>query len=145
MVKQTEESMHKADVDGQVEGLASDNGSWHEDDIKEVEEERDFDCLVGTKKGSKMRQEFEEEGYPRGRIPDDISFEELMTRRLLSKDGREEYKKRGQTVEPVFGQIKDRQRCDRLRFRGKNKADLKWKMMAMSHNLLKLWRETRKN
>lgn len=145
MVEQTEESMRKADVDGEVEVLVSDNGYWDEDDIKEVEQERDFDCLVATKKGSKMREEFEEEGYPRGRIPDDISFQELMTRRLLSKDGRAEYRKRGQTVEPVFGQIKERQRCDRLRLRGKQKADLEWKMMAMSHNLLKLWRETRKN
>lgn len=144
MVEKTEENVEEADFEKPIETLATDNGYWDEDDIQEVEDEREMQCLVATEKGSKMREKFEEEGYPRGRIPDDISFKELMERRLLSKEGREKYSKRGQTVEPVFGQIKVRQRCDRLRLRGKEQADLEWKMMALSHNLLKLWRKTMK-
>lgn len=58
----------------------------------------------------------------------------------LPKRGRALYKKRGQTVEPVFEQIKDGQGCDRFMRRGKQVCENEWKLLCSTHNLLKLWR-----
>ena len=63
-----------------------------------------------------------------------------MERTLLTKRGRRLYKKRGQTVEPVFGQIKSARGCDRFMQRGKAACASEWKVLCATHNLLKLWR-----
>jgi hypothetical protein len=63
-----------------------------------------------------------------------------MERKLLTKRGQKLYKKRGQTVEPVFGQIKDGRRADRFMRRGHSACDSEWKLESTTHNLLKLWR-----
>ena len=43
---------------------------------------------------------------PRGRIPASLSARDRMRRKLRTKRGRERYRVRKETVEPVFGQIK---------------------------------------
>jgi len=63
-----------------------------------------------------------------------------MERTLLTKRGRRLYKKRGQTVEPVFGQIKSARGCDRFMRRGKAACDSEWNLLCATHNLVKLWR-----
>ncbi len=73
---------------------------------------------------------------PRGRIPKGISVRERMERKLLTKRGRATYKKRSQTVEPVFpkrralrgGQIKDARGCDRFLLKGRDGASGEWKL-----------------
>lgn len=145
MVKMTKENLGKAGVDEEIETAVADNGYWNERAIKEVEEQQKVECLIATEKGSKMREKFEGEGNPQGRMPEEMTFQEQMDRRLLRKEGRRKYKKRGQTIEPVFGQIKERMRCDRFRLRGTENVDVEWKLMAIGHNLKKLWRNTRRN
>ena len=58
----------------------------------------------------------------------------------MTKRGRATYKKRSQTVEPVFGQIKDARGCKRFNLRGLDGASGEWKLLCGTHNLLKLWR-----
>ena len=64
------------------------------------------ECIIATKKDWKQRQTLRETEPPRGRIPENLSLRERMERKLLTKRGRALYRKRGQIVEPVFGQIK---------------------------------------
>lgn len=145
MVKKTEQNVDAAGIEEKIDTVVADNGYWNEKSIKKVEKQTGCECVVATEKGSKLREKFEEEGYPRGRIPEDITFQELMERRLLRKEGRSKYGKRGKTVEPVFGQIKERMSCDRMRLRRKENVDTEWKLMAIGHNLTKLWRDARRN
>ena len=63
-----------------------------------------------------------------------------MERKLRTKRGRELYKKRSRTVEPVFGQVKGARRCDSFLLRGLDGAEGEWKLICGTHNLLKLWR-----
>ncbi len=63
-----------------------------------------------------------------------------MERKLKTKRGKALYKKRGKTVEPVFGQIKGSQNTDRFMRRGTKACDSEWKLMCIAHNVLKLWR-----
>jgi hypothetical protein len=63
-----------------------------------------------------------------------------MTARLQSEDGKARYAKRKETVEPVFGQIKDGRGVRRLLRRGLRACEAEWKLLCGTHNLLKLWR-----
>jgi transposase len=67
-----------------------------------------------------------------------------MKQKLSSEDGKACYAKRKETVEPVFGQIKDIRGARRLLRRGLAACDAEWKLLCGTHNLLKLWRHTRR-
>jgi Transposase DDE domain len=60
-------------------------------------------------------------------------------RRLLESDlGHELYAKRRHSIEPMFGQIKANRRLDRFLRRGRAAVRSEWRLIAASHNLLKL-------
>ena len=98
------------------------------------------ELLIATNKDWKQRKAQREQPGPRGRRPKSLMPRERMDRALLTKRGRRLYKKRGQMVEPVFGQIKDGRGCDRLMRRGHQACASEWKLLCATHNLLKLWR-----
>jgi hypothetical protein len=60
-------------------------------------------------------------------------------RRVLSTDlGRELYIKRRHSIEPVFGQIKHNRGMTRFRRRGRAAVRSEWRLIAATHNLMKL-------
>jgi len=63
-----------------------------------------------------------------------------MTARLQSEQGKARYALRKQTVEPVFGQVKDGRAARRFTRRGLRACNAEWKLLCGTHNLLKLWR-----
>jgi hypothetical protein len=63
-----------------------------------------------------------------------------MTAKLQSEQGKACYAKRKETVEPVFGQIKDFRGARRFMRRGLRACAVGWKLLCGTHNLLKLWR-----
>jgi hypothetical protein len=63
-----------------------------------------------------------------------------MTAKLASDDGKACYAKRKQTIEPVFGQLKEQQGARRFLHRGLAACEAEWKLLCGTHNLLKLWR-----
>jgi transposase len=63
-----------------------------------------------------------------------------MKELLRSEEGRAVYKMRKAIVEPVFGQIKEARRFRRFSFRGLENVSAEWDIIAMTHNLLKLFR-----
>jgi Transposase DDE domain len=73
----------------------------------------------------------------RGRTPKDLSFKELMARKLATLRGAKLYSRRKVIVEPVFGQIKNRGFRQFL-LRGLTKARGEWSLITLTHNLLKL-------
>jgi hypothetical protein len=66
-----------------------------------------------------------------------------MRGKLATERGRRLYAKRGHTVEPAFGHIKDVRRVKRFARRGRRACDAEWKLVCATHNLLKLWRHCR--
>jgi len=77
---------------------------------------------------------------PRGRIPKQLSIKERMERLLRTTKGRKAYAKRKETVEPVFGQIKDVRGFRRFLLRGLDSVKAEWQLICLTHNLLKLYR-----
>ena len=77
---------------------------------------------------------------PRGRIPSHLSPRDRMRRKLQTKRGRQSYALRMQTVEPVFGQIKQGRGFRQFLLRGLEKVNGEWSLICTGHNLLKLFR-----
>jgi hypothetical protein len=59
-------------------------------------------------------------------------------RRLRHHRGRADYRQRGRTIEPVFGQLKNRQQMTRFTRRGYTAVTSEWHLACAAHNLLKL-------
>jgi len=90
---------------------------------------------------STSRQQHGQRPRPsRGRPPKDLDARGRMERKLRSKAGQAIYALRKTVVEPVFGQIKGARGLDRFRFRGLEKVNGEWALMATTHNILKLFR-----
>lgn len=67
---------------------------------------------------------------------------ELMSRKLLSKEGAAVYALRKAVVEPVFGQIKHARGFRQFLLRSLTKVRGEWALICLTHNLLKLYRAT---
>ena len=59
---------------------------------------------------------------------------------LSTPEGQALYRRRQQIVEPVFANTKFIRRIDRFQRRGLAACQAEWKLIAATHNLLKLWR-----
>jgi transposase len=139
MLAKAKENLEVAGCREELEAAVADAGYWSEANIREADSHGP-ELLIATTKDWKQRKALRDTPPPRGRIPANLPPRELMERKLLTKRGRALYKKRSQTVEPVFGQIKETRGCDRFLRRGKSACDSEWKLICTTHNLLKLWR-----
>ena len=100
------------------------------------------EILMATKKDWKRRKEIREEPPPRGRIPKNLTATQRMERKLRTRHGSEEYKKRSQTIEPIFGQIKSGRGIDSFYGRELILAKGEWNLICGTNNLLKLFART---
>ena len=72
--------------------------------------------------------------------PAQITVVQQMRDKLATETGRAIYKRRKCIPEPVFGQIKEARGFRRFSFRGLAKVTAEWTVVALTHNLLKLFR-----
>src|SRR4051794_4622574 len=63
-----------------------------------------------------------------------------MQRVIVSERGRALYGRRQPMIEPVFAQTKVVRRADAFQRRGLSACRSEWRLIAATHNLLKLWR-----
>jgi transposase len=68
------------------------------------------------------------------------SVVEVMRQRLKTRVGKQLYKLRQQTVEPVFGIIKSVLGFRQFRLRGREKVSLEWTLVCLAYNLKRLHR-----
>ncbi len=141
MVKKAQENMTEIDEfePQTIRIVLSDAGYASEDNLAHIDPDGP-EHLIATQKDWKQRQALSDAPPPRGRIPKDMTLRQRMERKLRTKRGRELYKKRGQTVEPVFGQIKDCRGIRKFMRRGLEACAQEWKLICATHNILKLWR-----
>ena len=72
--------------------------------------------------------------------PPEASFAERMRHRTATAVGRALYKLRQQTVEPVFGIIKEVLGFRRFSLRGLAKVTLEWELVGLAYNFKRLHR-----
>jgi len=64
---------------------------------------------------------------------------EAMREKLSTEEGKKRKHLRSKTVEPVFGHIKHCRRFDRFLTRGVKKVTTEWTLLAITHNLMKIF------
>jgi hypothetical protein len=116
--------------------VSADSGYFSEKNITYLHEEQ-IDPYVAVDRQKHGQTPL---AAPRGRIPQDATVQDRMARKLRTIKGRGTYKKRKQIVEPVFGQIKQARGFRQFLLRGLENVEREWKMICLTHNLLKLFR-----
>ena len=126
--------------DAVLGAAVADAGYWSE--ANAATETEECELLIATRKDRKQRAALRDAPPPRGRMPQGLTARERMDRKLRTKRGRGLYRQRGRSVEPVFGQMKDRQGAGRFSMRGTERCRGEWQLDAAVHDLRKLHRES---
>jgi transposase len=79
---------------------------------------------------------------PTGASTAAASAKEKMQHKLRSAAGQALYAARKHIIEPVFGQIKGVRGIRKFLLRGLEKVSAEWKLICLTHNLLKIWRRS---
>jgi hypothetical protein len=114
----------------------ADAGCWSE--ANAASETQACELFIATRKDHKQRAALGDAPPPRGRIPKSMSRRDRMQRKLRTRRGRARYRRRGASVEPVFGQIKDRQGARRFSTRSLERCRGEWLLDAAVHTQRKL-------
>jgi transposase len=126
MVRATQRELRTVGLDDPDVVLA-DAGYWHQRQMENVVSDG-MTVLVppdaGLRKGTRP-------GWTGG-------VYDFMRRVLASPEGRALYRRRQVTIEPVFGQIKFNRAIKRFQRRGRAACRSEWRLIAATHNLLKL-------
>jgi transposase len=130
MVTATLHELERIGVNELPEAIAADAGYWNEQHMDEVVAHKHIPVLIPPDKGSRGTPR---PGWTGGRYG-------WMRRVLASEHGQPLYRKRKQTVEPLFGNTKHNHGVHRFHRRGRTKVRTEWRLLMMTHNLTKLHR-----
>jgi transposase len=126
MVRATRRELGAVDID-EPAIVVADAGYWHQRQIEAVVSDG-IQVLVppdsGLRKGARP-------GWAGGPY-------DFMRRVLATPGGRALYRQRQITIEPVFGQLKFNRQIRRFQRRGRAACRSEWRLIAATHNLLKL-------
>ena len=132
-------------VKGEVAAVLVDSGFYSEAAVKAVEqtpqgEPTGITVYAAVEKTDHHRRVADLEAQPEpAPLPAGASPKEQMIQRLKTASGRALYKLRKQTVEPVFGIIKEVMGFRRFRLRGRGKVSLEWLLVCLSYNLKRMF------
>lgn len=133
MIEQASLNLKSAGV-GDAIGIVTADAGYLSDDNLTLEDELEVELLIATKS---RRQAGSSGERPRGRIPNGLTRTKLMERKLKTKRGEQLYRKRAASIEPVFGQQRQRG-MGTFRRRGLKAGNCEWRFEHMVHNLLKI-------
>jgi len=126
----------KANLGGRMPGeLSADTGYFSEANVLHIEDQK-IEAYVAP--GRQKHEDPPEK--PLETLPADATIRERMAAKLQTPVGKKVYSKRKETVEPVFGQIKEARGIRRFLLRGFSSVQAEWSLICATHNLLKLFR-----
>jgi transposase len=137
MLDATAATLGAAGIQDRPGTLAADSGYWSIANLTQIPDAPQL-LIPPPKHGRHGKPR--KDGKPSGSKSDGLRA--AMTAKLQSEDGKARYAKRKETVEPVFGQLKEQQGARRFLRRGMVACQAEWKLLCGTHNLLKLWRHT---
>jgi transposase len=129
----------------QVQAVLADNGFYSEAAVAKVEQKPEggpsgIQVYAAVEKHSHHKSVADLLPQPQPVAPGpEASAKEIMAHRLKTQTGKELYKLRKQTVEPVFGIIKEVMGFRRFLLRGRIKAGLEWTLVCVSYNLKRMF------
>lgn len=138
MVEQAITNLDDAGVEDNINALTADAGYFSEENMQAVDaNERIDNAFIAT---GRQKHNDPVPEPPKGRPPKNLTAKQKMARRNRTKKGRTEYARRKVIIEPVFGQIKAGLGFRNFLLRGLEKMKGEWKLVCLTHNLLKLFR-----
>jgi hypothetical protein len=135
MVQQTRTNLAVLERPATIGTVLTDAGYYSETNGRSMEEQY-VDWLSATKKRWKI------ESTQSKRLSECLTYKDLMERRIRTASGRALYRKRGKTVEPVIGQLKEVQNARQCIRRGIEGVRSEWRLTCTVHNLRSEWRLT---
>ena len=138
MLQAVDRTLAAADVHQRPGRLLADSGYWSIANLTSIPDAPEL--LVWPSKTGRTGKP-RKDGKPSASRSDGLRAAMFAT--LRSEPGKACYATRKQTVEPVFGQLKEQQGARRFTRRGLAACDAEWKLLCGTHNLLKLWRHSR--
>ncbi len=136
MVEQLKRNLVAAGVAEPVKEMVADSGFYSEANVECLEGEG-IDPYIATER---LKHHEQIPPSPRGRCPKGMTVKQRMARKLRTKRGRRRYARRKAMVEPVFGQVKQGRGFRQFLLRGLKQMRAEWRLICLTHNLLKLWR-----
>jgi hypothetical protein len=131
----------KKNVGAQPQAASADNGYWNAQQVGDARVQGiDLHVAAGKQKHGEPSKAADEDATE---STAEASLLEQMKQKLKTEAGRELYRMRKAIVEPVFGQIKEWRGFRRFLLRGLQKVRAEWKLICLTHNLLKLFRSRR--
>jgi hypothetical protein len=133
MIAQAAQTLARAGIEQPLETVLADGGYWNSAQIGRLRDQG-LQPIVPTKSAGRTK--------PRTLSPRQGPEAQRIDRLLDTPDGAALYRRRQQLIEPVFAQTKFLRRIDRFQRRGLAACRAEWRLIAATHNLLKLWRLT---
>jgi hypothetical protein len=109
-----------------------DNGYYSETAVQALED-LGFDPYIAPGRQKHHKPEAEASDAP-------TTAKERMAAKVRTPEGKAMYARRKVIVEPVFGQIKEGRGGRRFLLRGLKNLRGAWRLVCLTHNLLKMWR-----
>jgi transposase len=113
-----------------IKCLLADGGYWNHEDIATARQS----TVVVVPTSDPHRKE------PREKAPRQGPEAERINKILATDAGKRLYRRRAELVEPVFAHTKYTRRITRFSRRGQQAVRAEWRLIAATHNLLKLYR-----
>jgi len=132
-------------VAAEVKAVLADNGFYSEAAVAAVEQQPDgaptgVTVYAAVEKQSHHKTVADLLPQPEPAAPGpEASAKEVMAHRLKTETGKALYKLRKQTVEPVFGIIKEVMGFRRFLLRGRAKVGLEWTLVCVTYNLKRMF------
>ena len=116
--------------DEKIKCVLADGGYWNHDDITKVRHSKTTVVIPTRDPHNKRRKQRPRQGPEADRI----------NKILATAAGKRLYRRRAELVEPVFAHTKHTRQITRFSRRGHTAARHEWRLIAATHNLLKLFR-----
>jgi len=126
----------KVNLEGRLPAELSADAGYYSDDNVAYLDGQSIEPYVATGRQKHTAQP----GQPLEPIAAAATTRERMAAKLQTSTGKKVYSKRKETVEPVFGQIKEARGIRRFLLRGLGSVQSEWALICATHNLLKLFR-----
>jgi transposase len=126
-------------LSGEISAAIADTGYFSENNIAECEQKNISPIISTSRENHNSFLSNILNPDPTENAPC-VTPVEKMTQKLKSEEGKEIYKKRKQTVEPIFGVIKEIIGFRRFSLRGEAETDAEWSLVCSAYNLKRLFR-----
>jgi hypothetical protein len=131
MIDQAVATLQAVGVEDRVETVLADGGYWNSPQITQLGQDG-IDAIVPTKAATRTKA--------RKLSPKQGPEAERIDALLDTPAGAALYRRRQQIIEPVFANTKFNRRITRFHRRGLPACRAEWRLIAATHNLLKLYR-----